>query len=212
MLTGIGTILGAFAIGVAAFVGRETVEGWKRQKKEERRMDAAERILTLAYELRSLLEAARSPLTEAWELNTAENDLTEANANWAAGLTENQQRQYRLAQATLNRFKHHKETWQRVWTLKPLALAFFGEEVEQLVHVFWAQRAVVTVAAQTYAEVNPATNPDLYETLQHRLWASGDGDDVIAGAVAGAINGLQTLLLPELRAAATIPTAVVQPA
>ena len=62
MLSGIATFAGALAVVYAAKVGANTFDSWKRQKQEERRMDAAEKILTLAYELRYTLAGIRSPL------------------------------------------------------------------------------------------------------------------------------------------------------
>ena len=72
VLQGIGQIGAGVAIAFAAYVGRDTFSDWKRQKQEERRIEIAERVLTLAYRLRYDFHSVRAPLIDESELDEAE--------------------------------------------------------------------------------------------------------------------------------------------
>ena len=77
MLSGIGTIVGAGAVIYAAHKGSDTFKQWRRQKNEERRIDLAEQVLTLAYKLKRAIEGIRSPIMMANEIVEVEALLRE---------------------------------------------------------------------------------------------------------------------------------------
>jgi hypothetical protein len=65
----------AGAVVFVAYKGADAFNAWRRQKIEERRIDAAERILTLAYRVRRALSSIRSPMMWASALEHAEKSL-----------------------------------------------------------------------------------------------------------------------------------------
>lgn len=138
MLSGSATLAGAGAVIYAARVGANTFASWKRQKVEERRMDAAERILTLGYRLRSDFRDVRRRGIMAYETAAAEKRLDETIVDWRSKEDAEKQR-LTTAQTIMNRLWAHKEDWQQIWELKPTALALFGREVEADLQKFWEQ-------------------------------------------------------------------------
>jgi hypothetical protein len=200
MLSGWGTIGGAAAVAYAARVGANTFDSWKRQKTEEKRMDAAERILTLAYKLRYNFQSVRSRGIPRRELDAAEKILRDERGDWFDGLEKQTQDRYRTAQAYLIALNRHSDEWNQIWELKPLALAYFGQNVEKNLHVFWSQYTGMSVAADIYAE---DAGDDKEFTIANRrdLWGTED-DNVHMKAINGAIEALENELLPVIRSQA----------
>src|SRR3546814_15956255 len=75
MLSGWATLFGAGAVVYAAHKGSDTFKLWRRQKNEERRIELAEQVLTLAYKLRRAIEGIRSPAMWAEEINAVHDEL-----------------------------------------------------------------------------------------------------------------------------------------
>jgi len=82
MLQGLGTLLGAGAVLVAAKLGANTFRSWKREKLAEKHIDQATLILTAAYRARRALGYVRGIMMWGHELTTAEEKLKE-NRDWA---------------------------------------------------------------------------------------------------------------------------------
>ena len=77
LLQGIGTILGAMAVFVAAWLGSRTFETWRQQKLSERLIEQAERIVTATYKVRRGLSYVRNSAIFAYEFAAAEKILKE---------------------------------------------------------------------------------------------------------------------------------------
>lgn len=195
MLQGWATLVGAAAVIYAARVGANTFAAWKRQKVEERRMDAAERVLTLAYRLRYNFADVRRRGMFAYETTTAEKRLDETISGWRTKEHAERQR-LTTAQIIMNRLSYHAQDWQQIWELKPLALALFGTEVEADLHKFWEQYVAVEVSASSYAE-DSGTDKEFTISLRRDLL--GGKDDTIGPALDSAVKDLEEKLLPVLR-------------
>ena len=146
-LSGAGTLIGAFAVFAAAWMGSKTFESWRRQKLSERRIDQAERILTAAYKVRSGLRIVRNPAVFHHETATAEEHLRR-DGEWnkiADGETE--QRRYIDAQVIYDRINGRREDRISLQECQPMARALFGENLEQasalLDRQFWNVQVAV---------------------------------------------------------------------
>lgn len=195
MLQGWATLVGAGVVIYAARVGANTFTAWKRQKVEERRMDAAERILTLAYRLRYNFADVRRRGIFGYETAAAEQKLDGAMPEWR-NREKSEQERLTTAQTILNRLTGHRADWEQAWELKPVALALFGPEVEADLHRFWEQYVAIEVSAATYAEDSGADRK--FSISLRRELFGGEGDKV-APAVDAAIASLEARLLPVLR-------------
>lgn len=213
MLSGIGTLFSSLAVIYAARKGVNTFSQWRRQKSEERRISAAEDILTLCYKLKRAFEHIRSPGLLSPEIERTRQILRESG-----GLTdETDEELFAMrvtAQATISRTLDHQAKFEALLDIMPIAKAIFGEDIESNLNVFWRQRGLVVVAANGYAQsyferhewelgdderaAQAQARWDRYETT---IWEGGgaDGRDAVKEAIDGAVAKLEQKLLPIIR-------------
>jgi hypothetical protein len=210
MLSGIGTVAGSGAVLYAAYVGRQTFKGWKRQKIEERKIAVAEQILTLAYRLKRAFSGIRSPGMAGHESRACETKLREdgvideATPPGVVSLLI-------TAQGTLTRTTHFKPQFDALLDIMPVAKAIFGDDMETWLNVFWTQRSLVMVAAQSLARQGPN---QVFRDQEHidqvlrrrerdeeRIWEGGGEDEVdhVANALSASIASMEAVLLPIIR-------------
>jgi len=218
MLSGWGTLIGAAAIVYAAHKGSDTFKQWRRQKSEERRIDLAEQILTLAYKLKRAIEPIRSPMMLAGEIAQVEVSLREQGLI-GDNAPEGNRGDLTTAQATISRVHHHKELWDALLDITPVAKAIFGNETEKQLNEFWLIRGKIIAAAYAYARLAgrpPARTAEAQERQNERrdkleqvIWFGGgeDGVDEVANSVDAAVAGLEAALLPIIRSDTQFGTA-----
>lgn len=203
MLQGTGSWAGAAAIVFAAWKGSQTFSSWRRQKQEERRIEVADRILTLAYKLRRNFAGVRSPLIRSYELDRARVDLEKAGLGFDDP-PDARQRRFQTAQAILNRLQQHNDDWSRIFELMPLARAYFGESGESHLQKLWEQYVSVVVAAESYGDAHEDTGRDqdreFARGVRRDMFATAPaGEDRVAQGVDAAVAALEGLLTPILR-------------
>jgi len=198
LLQGIGAISSALAIAFAAYIGRNTFTSWRRQKQEERRMEAAESILTLAYQLRYNFRSVRTPLIDESELDEAENVLRADSGEWWDRQPDNVRRRARIAQAVMKRLRRHHEDWQRIWELKPLALALFGQTAERSLDIFWEQYVSLLSDAEAFANIEDK-DAEGSQGARDRLFRQCE-DSAITQTIDEAVARLEAELQPTIYA------------
>lgn len=145
VLSGVGALAQAAAIGIAAWMASNTFASWRRQKLSERKIEQAERILTAAYKARRALGYVRSPLMLAHELHAAEAHL-EKQDGWA---TSSRKQSLITAQAYYNRLNAVLDERRAVEECLPMARALFGEDVEKALETLNRQFHMVSVAVES---------------------------------------------------------------
>lgn len=145
VLSGIGSLAQAAAIGFAAWMASNTFSSWRLQKLSERKIEQAERILTAAYKARRALGYVRSPLILAHELQAAEAYL-ENQDGWK---TEGRKQSLITAQAYYNRLNAVLDERRAVEECLPMARALFGEDVEKALETLNRQFHLVSVAVES---------------------------------------------------------------
>lgn len=216
MLSGWATLFGAGAVVYAAHKGADTFKQWRRQKNEERRIELAEDILTLAYKLRRAIEGIRSPAMWAEEINSVHDELAEK------GIINDQTPEghksiLATAQATLSRSNANKALWDTLLETMPTAKAVFGDEVESELNEFWAVRGKMIASAQGYArlihQVAPRSEEEQEAQMKRQgrlegviwsggdIWAGKDGEavDEVGDAINRMVEQLEATLLPIIR-------------
>lgn len=210
MLSGIGTIVGALAVIYAAHKGSQTFKQWRERKNEERRIELAEHVMTLAYKLRRAIEAVR-----------AEGMLPSENAQVhdllvSTGVINDQTPLERIgklvtAQAAMSRSNAQKALWDTLLDTMPTAKAIFGDAAETALNEFWQQRNRVVGAADSYAKLALEAPPNTErreaqldaqrDRLEAIIWLGGgaDGVDAVASLVDAAVKSLEDMLLPIIR-------------
>ena len=146
MAQGLGTLLGAITVLVAAIIGANTFSKWRKQKLAERRIEQAERILTATYKVRRRLSFVRSPAMWANEIDSAEARLKE-NGAWDSAVGKLEQKKLTTAQAYYSRIGAAKADREALDECLPMARALFGETLEQalekLNRQFWTVQVFV---------------------------------------------------------------------
>lgn len=147
MLQGIGTLVGALAVIVAAVIGSRTFDNWKRQKLAERHIDQAERILTATYKVRRDLAMVRSPAMWSYEMDAGEERLKELGQWDKINGGDDERRRFRITQAYYNRLASTRDDRLALEECQPMARALFGEKLEKaletLNHQFHSVRVYV---------------------------------------------------------------------
>lgn len=146
-LSGVGTVLGAATVLIAAIIGSRTFNSWRRQKLSERRIEQAERILTAAYKARRALGYVRSPLILAHELVMAEEHLKNQD-EWLT-VPEGRKKKLITAQAYHSRLNAVLDERRAIDECLPMARALFGEDVETALDTLNRQFHFVSVAVES---------------------------------------------------------------
>lgn len=211
LLSGVGTMLGAGAVIYAAHKGVNTFDIWKRQKTEERRIELAEQILTLAYHTKEAFEMIRHPGMGGSESKRVEESLVSANLIPEAD-TKHPPSGLVTAQAALLRITKKGELWDKLDAIIPSAKAVFGEIVSDALEVFIKERSRIMAAAHGLAsltvqqmEFSDIVGERYFERsdrYQKILWSGldGEGKDSISNSITVAIDNLENALLPTIRA------------
>lgn len=196
MIQAWGTLLGVAAVVYAAWRASNTFDAFRRQKQEERRMDAAHTILTFAYKFQQRLVGVRSPGISGFEMADATTRLKD-NYEGYASKSEREQRQLVVAQVMLTRLHANREIWDAVWEHIPTARALFGEKAEHHPRELWKALVNVQVSAEAYGE-DSLLDPEFTKSIRKDLYGHG-GDNLVTTQVADAVTKLEALLLRFIR-------------
>ena len=184
-------------VGAVIYTANRAFATYRRQKQEDRRIEAAEEILSFAYKFKRTLTGARSPGILAYELSRAEKTLAESWNGWEHKDPQDQSR-LKTAQAMLQRLRDNNAVWGQIFDLMPRARALFGEKAEAQLQAFWEAYVTVEIACDSYAEDN-GTDQGFTKELRTEMWRRAKGDPV-AEKVDAAIAVLDEMLLPVIRA------------
>jgi hypothetical protein len=160
------TVIG-FAITIAIAVsGFRSFGRWRREKVEERRIEIALDMLSLAYESKYVFQTIRSPMSFEYEWEDMPRALGE----------EDRHRGTRGPfYATLRRINLHKEFFEKGWKLHPRCVAVFGNEADEIFLLMHRARREIEVSAQmlvgdTDREIDRSTR----DQFQRDVWEMGD--------------------------------------
>ena len=107
-------------VGAVIYTANRAFSTYRRQKQEDRRIEAAEEILSFAYKFKRTLTGARSPGILAHELARAEKTLVESWNGWEHKEAREQER-LKTAQAMYQRPIDNNPTWSQIFDLMPRA-------------------------------------------------------------------------------------------
>lgn len=199
MIGGIAAWAGVGAVIYGAYRAANTIDGFRKEKLFERRLQTADDVLTLAYRIKRNLAAVRSPMAGGNESEAAHEVLKDLE--WYRNLTEGRQRQAQQGQLIRLRLKRYDPDWERIFEVMPKARAYFGEEVEAQLQKLWQQVTGVNVSADMYSTDNRA-DADFTQKLERDIWDIGMRDpsqNPISVEIEKAICKLEEILLPILR-------------
>jgi hypothetical protein len=152
------TLLGFLITIVIATSGFRSFGRWRQEKLEERRIETAFDVLTIAHETQFIFQNIRAPLIEDYEwadMPHWDND------------TDDRRRRRGPFFATIKRLDANAEFFKRVWTVQPRCMALFGQQVEQTFMKLHQARRYIEVAVQMLADkANDEHNQHSEDTRQ----------------------------------------------
>ncbi|MEH0196322.1 hypothetical protein V7S57_12000 [Caulobacter sp. CCNWLY153] len=206
MLQGIGAITGALTVMLAAVIGANTFEKWRRQKISERRIEQAERFLTAAYNARRALARVRSPAMMGYELEIAEERLREAG-RFEPPLDAAKTRRLCTAQAYHERLNREREVRVTLDECLPTARALFSEALEKALETLSRQFHTVQVYADASVRYTEGRDRALSDKIDQTIWSEypSAAENEMDKTIAEQIGIIETALLPVLRLEAPRP-------
>lgn len=152
------TIVGmALTLGIAA-TGFRTFGRWKREKLEEKRIEAAIDALAMVYEGKFIFDHIRSGFVFEGESKDLPHRPGESDDLWRV-----RGRYF----AILKRIEANREFFERAWKLQVRCTAIFGPKMEDIFLLLQRARREVEVAAAMLLE-NP--EPTLATEDNNRTW------------------------------------------
>jgi hypothetical protein len=201
MLQGLASLSTIPVLVWAAIKGRQTFEDYSSQKRSEKQIEAAERVLTAAYNARVAIDGVRTPLVEGSEIVAAERQISENGEDLSLVAPERLKRAA-TTQLFYTRLNAISDEINAVWDALPIGLAYFGEEVHEALREVAHQRRVIQVAADSFLD-DDGSDKDFSRSIRRDLYrgfGKAAGGDPISEKVQASIELLESKLLPILRA------------
>ena len=205
MLQGIGSLLGVVAVLLATWIGRVT---WKEQKRSERKMGMAERILSATYNARTALRYIRGFIIRQSEMEIAAQYAKDNNLLANDSAKQNQ----RLIQAIAyeNRLKSAQTEEAELRECLPMARALFGEHLEASIQKILEQFMILRRDLADYArdceELDQKFSKELGRSMFETPSNRGTQNEM-SEAIAEAVKAIESICLPALRLDAKKPKA-----
>jgi hypothetical protein len=196
--SGLGTLAGAGAVIWAANKGASTFDQWRKQKLGERHIDQAERIMTAVDDAKDALRGIRSPMMWAHEEEAARRQLEENHAAGFADQPEDRKGRLITAQAYYSRINRVKDRIDALNRCRPMARAFFGDEIEQAISKLHQQFWIIQTYADAYVDAVEAGD---FRTKVRAALYNNDAnvDNEVSQAVITSVATIEARLLPILR-------------
>ena len=148
MLQGWGALA---AVGAVIYAAANAFGAYRQQKLEDRRIDAAERILTFAYRLEDDLSAVISQHVSASELRRAADTLGQSGLTLGV-LGKDAFLEACKAQAVLSRLLEREKGWTDFANIRVIARAHFDADVETCLNQLWSRREHIVASAAPYID------------------------------------------------------------
>jgi hypothetical protein len=162
-LLGVGGLLLTAVIGG---IGLRTLNKWRREKIEEKKIDLAMDAIALAYESKGVFEAIRSPVGSKSEYDDMEVIPDEEPTDRSRRGTY---------YARMKRIQSYRAFFERAYAMQPRCTALFGVEAEEVFLQLHMARNHIEVACQmlTHDIKQPENHEDLWFQLRDDMGARG---------------------------------------
>src|SRR6266567_2276120 len=168
------TLLGLVLTGLIAWGGFRSFDRWKREKLEERRIEIAFDLLSIAYESKYVFDNIRTPMSFSYEWEDMPKQPGETDDEW---------RRRGPYYAARKRVIAAKPFFDRLFQIQPKCMAMFGTQVEDTFMLLHKARREIEVASDMLAskvtdEAGPQRdrNDEFWEQCRRNIWEHGDFD------------------------------------
>lgn len=203
MLQGIGTIIGAGAVIIAALVGGTTFRAWRRQQLVQKHMTLAEQIMTLVFNAKEAIEGVRSPMKLQYELEEARKTLESSEPAFTT-LPEKRRSRMISAQVSWDRINSYNDIWKGLRDARAPAYAFFGKDITDQIDRILTLVRNIRIDAEAYAEDDGA-DVEFQRKLRRSLTSSrskGAADEITV-ELSSASDNIEAKLKPLLQEVAS---------
>jgi hypothetical protein len=162
-----------FGLGVAGLIltavlgslGLRTLDKWRREKIEEKKIELAMDALSLAYESKGVFEAIRSRLASSSEW---------ADMEEVPGEDERERSRRGSYYAIMKRIQFYRGFFERAWAMQPRCMALFGSKAEDVFsQLHKAHRAIELACEMLTNDVKqPGDDEQLWFQLRADIWGS----------------------------------------
>lgn len=146
--------------------GLRTLNKWRREKIEEKKVDLAMDAISLAYESKGVFEGIRAP-----SVSTSEWDDMEVFPGEAPSERDRRGSYY----AKMKRLQYHREFFERAYAMQPRCRALFGAEAEDAFDKLHEARRAIEVACEmlTHHIKRPEDDEALWFQLRADILGGG---------------------------------------
>jgi hypothetical protein len=162
-----------FGLGVAGLIltavlgglGLRTLEKWRHEKIEEKKIELALDALSLAYESKGVFEGIRSRLASSSEWA----DMAEMPSE-----DERERKRRGSYYAIMKRIQFHRGFFERAWAMQPRCTALFGTNAEDTFLQLHKARRAIEIACEMLTNVvkQPEDDEQLWFQLRADIWGS----------------------------------------
>lgn len=198
VLLGVGTVVGALAVIVAAVLASNTFDSWRKQTLSQRRIEQAERILTATYKVRRGLSHVRNPMLWGYEIQHAEDYLKQKDELPSDDI---EKRKLATAQVYFTRLNEVLDDRKSLEECQPMARALFGEGLELAMDSLNRQFQVVNAAVQAQYRFEENTDRKFRERIEATLWSGypPSGENKLDREIAEQVATIEKSCVPVLR-------------
>lgn len=162
-------VISSIAAVVTAGMAIWGICAWKREYVGKRRIDLAEKVLELVYEVRDIFKAIRSPLGHQNEGLTRKNTPEE---------TDKEKSMLDTAYIQVERCNAHQDLFAQLYSLRYRFMAQYGEDKGELIEKLYQKkfellrpsRKMLLGIKNLRKKIKPASNPDGFEKGLDKIW------------------------------------------
>jgi hypothetical protein len=156
-------VAGLVLTGVLGFFGLRTLDRWRREKIEEKKVDLAMDALSLAYEAKGVFESIRARMVSSSEW---------ADMEEMPGEDERERSRRGSYYAIMRRIQFHRGFFERAWAMQPRCMALFGAEAEEAFAQLQKARHYIELACEmlTAHVKQPKDDEPLWFQLHADIW------------------------------------------
>jgi hypothetical protein len=161
-------VAGLLLTGTLGWFGLRTLDKWRQEKIEEKKVDLAMDALSLAYEAKGVFEAIRARLVSSSEW---------ADMEQIPGEEERERNRRGSYYAIMRRIQFYRGFFERAWAMQPKCMALFGTEAGAMFEQLQKARHAIELACQmlTYDIKRPEDGEELWFQLRADIWGSDSG-------------------------------------
>lgn len=197
LIAAIGVVITA-ALG---FWGLRTLDKWRREKIEEKKIEVAMDALVLAYESIGVFEGIRARIVNMSEWEDMER---------TPGESDQERDRKGSYYAILKRIRFHQNFFTRAYAMEPKCMVLFGSAAKEAFEQLYKARRSIETACEvlTYTVKQSSDDPDTWFQCRADIWGEGltppkaKDPERVSRMLDGFRSGIERLCRPSLESRA----------